>query len=212
MDDARELADFQDEVGLGRLGLWSLNRDRPCGPNQDPNVVSDHCSGLEQEPMAFVGFLDTLPGRPSDAERAATSVVTTPEPVDDPATSPYPIWEDRRVYVEGDKVVWRRQVYQAKWWTQGDVPDAPVMNEWDTPWQLLGPVLPGDRPPATTTIPPGRLPGWAGTATYEAGDRVERHGAAYEAKWWTQGDDPIRESDLTYTSPWERLTLEDLER
>ena len=59
--------------------------------------------------------------------------------------------------------------------------------------------------------PPGLLPEWAGTATYEAGDRVERNGVAYEAKWWTSGDDPIRESDLTYTSPCERLALEDLE-
>lgn len=210
LDDVEALVGRARQVGLGRLGLWSSNRDRPCGPNIDPRVVSNHCSGVDQEPSAFVTAMDRLPGRSAQASRTDTPVVTVPDPVDDPATSPYPIWDERRVYEEGAKVVWRRQVYQAKWWSQGEVPDTPVVNEWDTPWRLVGPVLPGDRPAPTTTIAPGLLPAWSGTATYEGGDRVERRGAPYEAKWWTQGDDPLRESDLTYTSPWEPLTAEDV--
>ena len=48
--------------------------------------------------------------------------------VDDPATSPYPIWNAEGQYPANTKIVWHHNVYEAKWWTQGDVPDAPVSN------------------------------------------------------------------------------------
>ena len=45
---------------------------------------------------------------------------------------------------QGEKVVWQRTVYEAKWWTHDDPPDQRVANEWDTPWRTVGPVLPSD--------------------------------------------------------------------
>ncbi len=34
-------------------------------------------------------------------------------------------------------------------------------------------------------------PAWNSTAVYTAGNRASRNGNVYEAKWWTQGDDPL---------------------
>ncbi|MCB0996928.1 MAG: hypothetical protein KDB21_17665 [Acidimicrobiales bacterium] len=206
LDDAEAVADFAQKQGLGRLSLWSLNRDVPCGPNVDPRRTSDHCTGLDQDPFDFVEALDVLPGRPSDGAGATTVADDTPPIVDDPATSPYPIWRADRGYDEGAKVVWRGSVYQAKWWTQGDLPDEPIVDEWETPWTLLGPVLPDDRPaPTPTPLPDGTYPEWSDDEVYEEGDRVLLDGYAYEAKWWTEGDRPDEEVSNSWDTPWQPL-------
>jgi GH18 family chitinase/chitodextrinase len=46
----------------------------------------------------------------------------------------------------------------------------------------------------TVTPPPGgtcTTPAWSASAVYVAGNRASRSGNIYEAKWWTQGDDPL---------------------
>ncbi len=73
---------------------------------------------------------------------------------DNPATSPYPIWRATKAYRLGDEVVWHQRVYEAKWYTQGYVPDTPVAHLWDTPWRYIGPVLKSDAQAATTAPRP----------------------------------------------------------
>jgi chitinase len=126
-------------------------------------------------------------------------------PTDDPATSPYPIWSALTAYPKNEKVVWRRNVYLAKWWTEGDVPDAPVNNEADTPWTLVGPVLAGETPVATPTESAGTYRPWSPGRTYVAGDRVQYRGAGYQAKWWTVGDQPGAAVSDPSDTPWEAL-------
>ena len=210
LDTARELVQFATANAVRRLSMWSLNRDVPCGPNYtDVRVVSDNCSGISQEPQAFTKIFGALTGKLSDASGA----VTTPDPdssaddrpVDDPATSPYPIWRPAASYKEGSKVVWHHNVYRAKWWTQGDAPDEPVLHEWETPWTLLGPVLPGDRPYVQPTLRPGTYPDWDATAVYVKGQRVLHRGLGYEAKWWTQGDLPDADVLDPADTPWALL-------
>jgi chitinase len=134
----------------------------------------------------------------------AVAVVATPA-ADDPKTSPYPIWNALTAYAKNAKVVWHHNVYLAKWWTQGDTPDAPVGTESATPWTLVGPVLAGETPVATSSAAVGVYPTWLPTHTYVAGDRVQYRGVTYLAKWWTVGDQPgARVSDPSDT-PWEAL-------
>lgn len=48
----REIADYANGNGLGRLSFWSVNRDRPCtggGPAS--------CGGIDQRPWEFTGIL-----------------------------------------------------------------------------------------------------------------------------------------------------------
>ena len=214
MADATKLNTFAVSQKLGRMSMWSLNRDATCGPNYvDLMRVSDSCSGVDQGDLKFDDVLAT-----SFTGRLAENVgnVTTSEPVDpetivdDPATSPYAIWSEDASYLKGTKIVWHQNVYQAKWWTKDELPDNPVLNEWETPWLLIGPVLPGETPIEQPTLPAGTYPDWTGSAVFEKGARVLFDGVPFEAKWWTQGDSPEAASSDPDSSPWVPLTLDQI--
>ena len=58
LDDAEKLNSFAQENGIGRMSMWSLNRDATCGSNYaDVQVVSDSCSGVEQGDVKFSTLL-----------------------------------------------------------------------------------------------------------------------------------------------------------
>ncbi|QAV71245.1 glycosyl hydrolase family 18 [Salinibacterium sp. UTAS2018] len=214
MDDATTLNEFALEQGLGRMSMWSLNRDTTCGPNYaDVTRVSDSCSGVAQGDLFFADVLaDGFDGHVATSAKT----ITTEEPtdpsdlVDDPATSPYAIWTEDATYLEGTKIVWHHNVYQAKWWTRGDLPDNPVLNSWETPWTLVGPVLEGETPVEVPTVPAGTYPAWDGTSVYEEGDRILFDGVPYESKWWNQGDSPAAFSSDPDGTPWIPLTTEEI--
>jgi chitinase len=202
VSDAKQLLAFARTKHLGRISIWSLNRDQACGAQLDLGTLSNLCSGVQQEPLAFTGVFEQLPSRSAPPLSISMKRVTSQAP-DDPAHSPYPIWSDAQVYKVGAKVTWHHNVYQAKWFSHANVPDAPVVHEWETPWRYLGPVLPGDHPPPP--LPKGTYPAWQRDKIYLKGDRVEVDGVGYEARWWTHGDPPNLSSDPQTDSPWEEL-------
>lgn len=207
--DAELLNTFVQEKKIGRMSMWSLNRDITCGPNYDDLTrVSDSCSGIDQGDTSFSRVLGAgLEGTPLEGAGIATQSEPQPPVVeDDPATSPYRIWNEQTSYREGTRVVWHQNVYEAKWWTKGDLPDNPVLQESETSWRLIGPVLPGETPIPVPTVAPGTYPDWSGEKVYERGDRVLFNGSAYEAKWWTQKDSPQEAEIDPDSSPW--LTLD----
>ncbi|WP_334683847.1 chitinase [Arthrobacter sp. CAN_A214] len=55
---AQALNEFAASRGIGRISLWSLNRDRACGPAEsDAARPSNTCSGMNQAPGDFSGTL-----------------------------------------------------------------------------------------------------------------------------------------------------------
>ncbi len=214
LDDATTLNTFATQQGLGRMSMWSANRDIPCGDNYvDTKIVSDSCSGVKQGKYAFA---QTLSKDFTGTLQQNAAVVTTQDAdasiqtPDDPNTSPYEIWDETSSYLTGTKVVWHHNVYQAKWWTRGEMPDNPVLQSWQTPWQLLGPVLPGEKPIPQPTLPAGTYPDWSGTDIYQAGQRVLLNGVPYQAKWWNQGQSPEAASANPDASPWTPLTQQEI--
>ena len=214
--DAEKLNEFARENGINRVSFWSANRDRPCGGNYvDLSTVSDSCSGVEVDAGEFGRVLS----EGFDASLSASAGVVTERDedfaardlTDDPASSPYQIWSADGAYLQGTKVVWHRNVYEAKWWTQGDLPDDPVLQTWQTPWQLIGPVLPGETPIELPSLPAGTYPDWEGAKVYQAGARVLFDAAPYQAKWWTQGDSPAAASSNADASPWAPLSQAEIE-
>ncbi|MFC4222280.1 chitinase [Lysinibacter cavernae] len=213
--DAQQLNAFSVEQGLERVSFWSINRDQTCAPNYpDVRTVSNSCSGVDQGDATFAAIL--AQNRPGTLD-AVFGPGTTPEPTetdpaaaDDPKTSPYPIWDENAAYPAESKVVWRHNVYQAKWWTQGDAPDNPVLQISESPWTLIGPVLPGETPVPVPTLAPGILPEWQKDATYVSGDRVMFLDVPYQARWWTQGDSPDASKVLPDSSPWRPLTATEI--
>lgn len=209
LEDAKGFNDFVRSKGMGRMSMWSANRDITCGANYvDTKIVSDSCSGIEQNKGEFAKLL----GKSFDSSLTkSASAVTTAESAgeqiaDDPATSPYPIWSETQAYLQGAKVVWHHHVYVAKWWNQAEIPDNPVLQSWQTPWELIGPVLPGEKPIEQAKLPAGTYPDWAGTQVYNTGDRVLFDGIPYQAKWWNQGESPAAASSNATSSPWTPLT------
>ena len=212
--DAEVVNQFALDRGLGLLSMWSLNRDATCTAPLPSvtTVVQTSCSGIDQQGMSFAAALsDDLPARsvspalatatpePSDQSDTTQRPSSPREPEDDPATSPYPIWDPLGTYPAGTKIVWHRQVYEAKWWTSGVAPgSAPVAA--DDPWTLVGPVLPGDTPAPLATLPAGTYPDWDPEETYTAGDRVLLDQVPYEAKWWSEGTEPG--THVAGGSPW----------
>ncbi|MDO8383308.1 MAG: glycosyl hydrolase family 18 [Microbacterium sp.] len=211
LKDAKALNAFAESTSLARMSMWSLNRDRTCGPNY-PNltVVSNGCSGVDQGDETFAQVLAAgFDGRPDPGPTASATPTSTPVIKDDPDTSPYPIWSEGVSYSAGVRIVWQGNVYVSKWWTNGDIePNDPSLSADQTPWTLVGPVLAVDAPWTLPTVAPGTYPEWSPAAVYVTGDRVLLNGTPFEAQWWTQGDDPaigILDHDR---SPWEIVTGE----
>ncbi|GAB3532178.1 glycosyl hydrolase family 18 protein [Arthrobacter tecti] len=204
---------FAVDTGVGRMSMWSLNRDATCSDNYgDVSVVSDSCSGIEQDGMLFAELLGAgFEGRAATLNSVPTTPEATPEPIaDDPETSPYPIWSEEATYVAEDRVVWRGKVYAAKYWTTGDVPDNPVLQAAETPWTLIGPVLPGEKPLPVVTAPPETYPGWDAEKVYEKGDRILFDGHVFEAKWWNRSDSPEAALQASDSSPWRKFSSEEV--
>lgn len=214
--DAQELNKFAHDHGVGRMSMWSANRDVACGSNYvDTKVVSDSCSGVNEAKYSFTtalgrGFTGRLSLNAGTVTKSDPNAITK-QPEDDPATSPYQIWSPTGAYLEGTKVVWHKNVYKAKWWTQDDMPDNPVLQSWQTPWELVGPVMPGEKPIPQATLPEGTYPAWSGADAYETGQRVLFNGVPYKAKWWNQGQSPAASSSNATSSPWTPLTQAEID-
>ncbi|WP_336661008.1 chitinase [Leucobacter sp. USHLN153] len=207
LEDAQKLSALAHEHGMSRMSMWSLNRDRECDANwPDPKTVSDNCSGVVQEKGDFSKILRK---HRSGAISQVAEEVENDGPVelveDDPETSPYPIWSEVTAYPAETKVVWHRNVYESKWWTEGDQPDQAAENG-SQPWRLLGPVLPGEKPIERPKLPADTYAKWDKDAEYRRGDRVMFDGDGYEAKWYSAGDSPDAALVQPQDSPWRALT------
>lgn len=206
--DAEVVNEFARSKGVGKVAMWSLNRDATC---ESPlptvlTVVQNSCSGVDQGTQTFADVLSMdLPfassviasADSSDSPTASPgpSVSPSPEPdltgePDDPAHSPYPIWDQYGTYPSGTKIVWLHNVYVANYWTSGVAPGTTAGSSTDSPWTLVGPVLPGDTPAPLPTLPADTYPQWDETEVYTAGTRVQLGLVPYAAKWWTQGQEP----------------------
>jgi chitinase len=201
--DAQGLAAFATRTGLGRISMWSLNRDRQCGSAfAQVGVSSNLCSGTPQATLAFSHEFGQFNGT---ATAAAASVTAPPPAVTDPANAPYPLWSPTAPYPAGYKVVRQGYVYEAKWYNSGEDPVTQVQYSWQSPWDLLGPVLPTDRAPTPVTTPGSDYPLWSTATRYVTGDRVTYQGLPFSAKWPNQGASPGGAAGDPFGSPWHPL-------
>ncbi|QQK79049.1 endonuclease/exonuclease/phosphatase family protein [Salicibibacter cibi] len=104
-------------------------------------------------------------------------------------------WSEESTYTEGDRVSYDGEIYEAKWWTQGENPND--SGEWDV-WKVAS---------ECTNDGEESLPVWSEQDTYEDGDRVQHEGTIYEAKWWTQGENP---DDSGEWDVWEKIDQHEL--
>ena len=209
VDDARQLAVFAAHHRLARVSAWWINRDSECGSVfAQIGELSNTCSGVRQTALQFTQILDQLPGTETARAPAAVqsaAIYVQQAPADNPTTSPYPIWQPTATYLTGYKVVWHRQIYQTKWFSQGSAPDTPVQAGGVSPWLLIGPVPAGQRAPKPVLLASAKQPVWSATVVYRLGARVIDAGLPYAAKWYTKGDQPSATLPADPQSPWQPL-------
>jgi cellulose synthase/poly-beta-1,6-N-acetylglucosamine synthase-like glycosyltransferase/chitodextrinase len=204
VSDARTLAGFAGKNHLGRVSMWSVNRDSQCGSSfSETGMLSNTCSGTPESGLQFSQIFGALQG---NATASPESGDVTPAVADtNPADAPYPLWSASADYPLGYKVVENGEIYQSKWYNTGNDPSAQVQYSWQTPWELLGPVLPGDGAKAIATLPAGTYPAWSMGTEYEAGDKILYQGLPYQAKWTNQGVSPATEATDPSGSAWKAL-------
>jgi chitinase len=102
-----------------------------------------------------------------------------------------PAWSATAVYNGGQRVTHESKTYEAKWWSQGNLPTA------GDPWKFIANCGGGGDDGGGGTNPPGCAdPAWSATTAYSGGQRVTHESKTYQAKWWTQGNLP------TAGDPW----------
>lgn len=70
LSSAKGLNEFVHDHGIGRVSMWSLNRDKTCGPYVNVKYPSDGCSGVGQGNQTFADLLAAgLTGRVSFAAK-----------------------------------------------------------------------------------------------------------------------------------------------
>lgn len=204
--DARGLVAFASRVGLGRVSMWSINRDSQCGSVFSvTGVHSNTCSGTPQSTLGFSHIFAGLGGVAPQVVGSAAVATLPPQPDTNPADAPYPIWSATEPYPQGYKVVENGLIYEALYYNSGSDPSAQAQTGAQGPWQLVGPVLPGDHAPKLTTLPAGTYPAWSPGTAYHTGDRVLLNRLPYAAKWNNQGASPGTGITNPYSTPWKPL-------
>ena len=205
--DARGLAAFAVDNGLGRVSMWSLNRDAKCrGTFTNVVVHSNTCSGVNQDALDFSKVFADLPGSAVGTAGRDSVEIADQEPVaDDPKTSPYPVWRFKAQYVTGYKVVWHGVVYEAKWTNQGSDPSEAGDTSTPNPWTVIGPVGNTEKAPSPTPTVTGVKTEWNAEKVYARGDRILFGDLPYEARWSSKGEAPSTEFPIAPDDPWEPL-------
>lgn len=94
-----------------------------------------------------------------------------------------PEWQPETVYEKGDQVVFQDTYWEAKWWTQNNLPGKSGQSPWKEIYET-----------------PVRE--WENSRIYTYGDKAVYNGKIWQAKWWTSGESPAPNS----WNAWEYLT------
>lgn len=204
LQSAAQLVSWSTSQAIGRVSFWSLNRDAPCAASlANEAVYSNTCSDAQTAPLAFSSEIEHLV--PASVQHGHGLIQVTTTVSANPANAPFPIWIASFPYPAGYKVVWDGYIYEAKWYNQGQQPTQQFEYAYQTPWELLGPVLSSDHAPTLPTLPPGADPTWEPTVTYQPGQVVEFGGLPYQAKWANQAQSPASAMADPTISPWQPL-------
>jgi Glycosyl hydrolases family 18/Carbohydrate binding domain len=162
--DAQQVLTFAQQNNITELALWSVNRDQP---GYSYSAIFNRFNG------------GSVPATPTQAPptstppsgKTPTSVPPTSTPPVQPTTTPsgscagVAAYSASAVYTNGMQVVYNNQLWQAKWWTQGEAPSTGGSGVWTLIGSCSGSSptatpLPANTPTNTppTNTPPANTP------------------------------------------------------
>ncbi|WP_128896200.1 carbohydrate-binding protein [Longirhabdus pacifica] len=146
--DAKETLQFAKEKQIGMVSMWSMNRDK--SPQGALSFVTPSASSIVQKKYEFskifndyndnsISNLDDNSNNNNDSNNNSNNNNNNGNESgnNNGNTDSKETWRSTLVYTQGDTVTHKGQVYESKWWTQGDAPDENVQYQWETPWKLV---------------------------------------------------------------------------
>lgn len=135
--DFQTVLNFAESNHLARYTFWSVNRDRQCNPPDNNGSLSGTCSSVPQNAWDFtkfsVQFAGVTPPNPPPTPTPGGSTPTPSPTAGGGQCAGVAAWNSTTAYVGGSKVTFNGSLWQAKWWTENDVPGGPAGV-----WTLLG--------------------------------------------------------------------------
>lgn len=127
--DFTTVLNFAESNHLARYTYWALNRDRQCNPPDNNGSLSGTCSSVAQNDWDFTKIVVQFAGAtPPSATptpipgQTPTPTPPTPTPVTGGSCAGVAAWSSSIAYVGGNEVTYNGSLWQAKWWTQADIP------------------------------------------------------------------------------------------
>ena len=135
--DFQTVLNFAESNHLARYTFWSVNRDRQCNPPDNNGSLSGTCSSVPQNAWDFTKFSVQFAGA-TPPNPPPTPTPGGPTPTPSPTAgggqcAGVAAWNSTTAYVGGSKVTFNGSLWQAKWWTEADVPGGAAGV-----WTLLG--------------------------------------------------------------------------
>ena len=177
LDNARQLAAFAGGKGAGMMSIWSMTRDQGgCDGKFPPGEL---CSSIPQEKFEFTNIFKNYYSDYSYVETPTPTPTSAVTPTPTHATGLIPGWDSEKEYDTGDRVLYNKEMYAARYWTMGEEPG--IEYVW---METYGEPIPAPTPDT------GLLVEWDTTKIYLPDERVLHDGDLYSARWLTMGEKP----------------------
>lgn len=135
--DFQTVLNFAETNRLARYTFWSVNRDRQCNPPDNNGTLSGTCSSVPQNAWDFtkfsVQFAGAAPPNPTPTPTSGGSTPTPSPTTGGGACAGVAAWSSTVAYVGGSRVTYNGSLWQARWWTEADVPGGAAGV-----WTLIG--------------------------------------------------------------------------
>lgn len=175
---------FVNEVLTADPGEWSADTTLryQWSADGEPIPGADKRTLILTEALTGKRITVTVTGsKPGWADVSATSGEVGP-------IGQYPAWDPSTIYDNGERVTYDGRVFEAQWWTRGDIPGASPHSAWS---EVGAPTYCGE----------DVLRIWAASTVYLGGETVAHAGHQWKAKWWTRNQEP----GASPWGPWEDL-------